>query len=244
MLDAWWFISHNKGIKVDVETYAKLKTEYVLLSTPRIFTEEVRAKLSAAKKGKRPKNVDMPKSAETLRKLSEARRGEKHHFYGKHHTDESKAKISKAKKGTPLSAAAKQSMIESWARGDRKPKPPVSEESRERMSLAKLGKPLSEETKRRMSDARLGTEMPETSRLKLQAVKIAKAKENSPEVVCIETGDVFPSVRDAAEFVLLSRYTKIHNVISCISDICRGKVGSRGKVRKSAYGYSWKYLTN
>lgn len=53
---------------------------------------EVRAKLSAIKKGKKPNNYGKTVSYKKDRKWD--RQGEKHHMHGKNHTDEARQKIS------------------------------------------------------------------------------------------------------------------------------------------------------
>ena len=55
---------------------------------------EVRAKLSAAKKGKRPNNYGKTYSLKEPRKWD--RQGENHHMFGKEHTDEAREKIREA----------------------------------------------------------------------------------------------------------------------------------------------------
>jgi len=57
---------------------------------------EVRAKLSAIKKGKRPNNYGKTYSLKSPRKWD--RKGEKHPLYGKLHTEEARKKISEASK--------------------------------------------------------------------------------------------------------------------------------------------------
>lgn len=243
MLDAWWLMSHVKDVKIDADIYARLKEEYAEVAKARLKSPEVRAKLSAAKKGKRPNNADTPKSDETRKKMSDSRKGERHPFYGKSHSDETKAKISNTKTGVGLTEETKQRMRDSYASGKRKPKPPMTQATKDKLSMAHMGKVLSDETRNKMSHARKGKSMSDKNKESLRKVKIQQAKDDSEPVVCLETGDVFGSVRDAAEFVVSVNGAKIHNVITCISEICRGKIGSRGKVRKTAYGYHWRYLT-
>ena len=57
---------------------------------------EVRAKLSAIKKGKKPNNYGKTVSYKKDRKWD--RQGEKHHMHGKNHTDEARQKISEGLK--------------------------------------------------------------------------------------------------------------------------------------------------
>ena len=104
-----------------------------------VFTDDVRAKMSAAKRGK-------PKSAETKAKLSAAQKGIKRGSP----SAETKAKLSAAHKGKTLSAETKAKMS---AAQKGKPK---SAEARAKMSAAKKGKkygPRSAETKAKISAA-------------------------------------------------------------------------------------------
>ena len=64
-------------------------------------SEETRAKLRAARVGKKP-NLGIKHSDEAKRKMSESRTGTGNHFYGKHHSEESKRKISLSKLGKRL----------------------------------------------------------------------------------------------------------------------------------------------
>ena len=63
------------------------------------FSEEHKAKLSKANKGKPSHNKGKTLSKETRAKMSASQIGEKNHLYGKHLSDEHKAKISVACKG-------------------------------------------------------------------------------------------------------------------------------------------------
>lgn len=71
------------------------------------------------------------------------------------------------------------------------------------------GRPLSEQTKRKMSLARTG--------------KTKKGK----QVLCVETGDIYESAREASRALGLSKYT--------ISGVCSGK-------GQTAKGCHWRYL--
>jgi hypothetical protein len=77
---------------------------------------EVRAKMSAASKGK-PKK---PFSEEHKRKIGEAKTGAKHPLFGKHHTQESRHKMSAARKGKTFSVEHKSKLSLALA-GDHNP---------------------------------------------------------------------------------------------------------------------------
>ncbi len=89
----------------------------------RPVTDETRLKLSKARRGKHL-------SDETKRKIGEKSRlykGEKHWNYGKHRSEETRRKISEAAKN-------------------------ISEETRQKMRIAKIGKPLSLDHKQKISE--------------------------------------------------------------------------------------------
>lgn len=97
------------------------------LADKREPSDEVRAKMSATKKGKK-------KSDETRAKMSASHQGKKHPGYGKKLSEETKARMSAAKKGKKK-----------------------SDETKAKMSLAQKGKVVSDETRAKMSDAKKGT---------------------------------------------------------------------------------------
>lgn len=109
---------------------------------------------------------------------------------------------------------------------------PCSEEHKRKMSEARKGKYLSEETKMKMSEANKGSKNPmfgkkhsDEARKKISEShkgKFINRKDLSKQVLCVETGEVFESIRDA------ERKTGINH----ISQACNGK-------RKSAGGYHW-----
>jgi hypothetical protein len=106
-------------------------------------SEETRAKLSAANKGKVSPHKGIPKSEEHKAKLSAVKKGKKH-------TEETKTKLSTINKGKKLSAEtiAKRSATVMGAKR--------SEETKAKMSAAGKGKIISEETKDKMSAAKKG----------------------------------------------------------------------------------------
>ena len=116
---------------------------------------------------------------------------------GKTCSEETKKRISKANKGKTR-----------------------SEEAKKKIGKAKKGKTLSEEHKKKISESLTGKIFSEKTKNRISEAKYKK-------VLCIETGEIFPSVKEA------SRQLGISN--SSISMCCRGK-------RKSAGGYHWKYL--
>lgn len=98
-----------------------------------IRSEELRKRMSDARKGDKNPMYGKKQSEEANRKRSETQKGRISPMKGKHHTDEAKRKLS-------------------IAGLERKHSP----ESIERMKQAKLGHTVTEETKEKMRQARLG----------------------------------------------------------------------------------------
>lgn len=115
---------------------------------------------------------------------------------------------------------------------------PVSEEHRRKMSIAKSGerhhqwgKPVSEETKKKISDSLKGENCYWFGKKRSQEVKDAVSKANKNRipvnrkaVQCVETGEVFESIRAAANSV-----DKNHATLS-----------EALKYGKTCGGYHWK----
>ena len=56
----------------------------------------------------------------------------------------------------------------------------------------------------------------------------------SKAVVCVETGEVFKNVNQAAKWIVKNGISDSFSIYATIRNVCHGK-------RKSAYGYHWKY---
>ena len=83
------------------------------------------------------------------------------------------------------------------------------------------GKRLSEETKRKISEAHIGKILSEEHKRKIR-------EGNQKSIFCIETNEIYASVKDAKEKLKLKG-------TSHIGSCCKGK-------RKTAYGYHWRYV--
>lgn len=185
----------------------------------RICSEETKRKIGLANKGRssgppseetRKKMRDWqknrpPASEETRRKMSESLKGKKRSeefkenmrniMLGRKLSDETRRRISIGKTGTT--------------------RPPISEETRKKMSdAAKSRPPITEETRRKIGDISRGS----------------KHYLASP-VRCVETGHVFVTQTAAQDWLIQS----------CgISKASSGNISKAlAGVRKSAYGYTW-----
>jgi hypothetical protein len=98
-------------------------------------------------------------SEEHKRKISESKKGKNNPNFGKIFSEETKRKMSESHKGKnigPVSEETKQKL-----------RMPKSEETKIRMSIAKIGKIFSEETKRKMSIAKIGKKLSEETKQKI-----------------------------------------------------------------------------
>lgn len=126
----------------------------------RRHTAETKAKISAAKKGRKL-------SEQHVAKMSEAMRGDRNPYFGKKHSLESLAKMSEVHRGNKHHLGYKH-----------------SPEAREKMSAAlrgenhpQWGKPLSEETRAKISEGRRGSNNPMSAE---NRARRAALKESSP----------------------------------------------------------------
>lgn len=149
-------------------------------------------------------NSGIVRSEEYKRKMSERKRGENHNFYGKHHSAESKRKMSESTRGEnhPMyskhhSESTKKKLRESHKREN------LSDETLKKMREARIGKRLSEDTKRKLSES------------------------HYRKVMCVETGIVYESIKQAALDVGCNSTN--------ISAACNGKL-------KTTAGYHWRYV--
>ena len=124
-------------------------------------SDETRKKKSEIRKG-------VHLSDEIKKKISESEKGEKSHWFGRKHTEESKKKISENNKGKICSKKTRDKMKQSWdyskhfseetrrkmseAHKKRWETYQPSEEARQKMRDAHIGRHLSEETKKKISD--------------------------------------------------------------------------------------------
>lgn len=158
---------------------------------------------------------------ETRKKLSEK-------CSGWHHTEEARRKISEAGKGREFSAESRKRISESQK--GRK----LTEEHRHKLSEARKGKPgaclgrrYSEAHRKHLSEAHKKSQLAlETSRRNIElAHKFAPV--NRKRVLCVETGEVWPSATAAAKHIGVGQ--------GSLSETCR----TPGRTCK---GYHWKYL--
>lgn len=111
----------------------------------------------------------------------------------------------------------------------------MSEESRRKLSEAHIGKrmpPPSEECRKKISRALTGRTLSPEHKAKISKSKSGEATSGTNNshpraVVCVETGVVFDTIKDAGLFTGGSS----KNIISC----CRGRLKTSG-------GYHWRYF--
>ena len=99
----------------------------------------------------------------------------------------------------------------------------VSEETREKMRQAQLGKRHTEASKEKMRQAKLGKRMSDETRAKM---RISNRGKRNKHVRCVELDRVFYSLDEAEQVTGASHEN--------ISKVCRGK-------RFTAGGYHWEY---
>lgn len=135
-------------------------------------TEEIKKKISKAKKGK-------TLSEETRKKISEGHKGENNHNYGKKLSEETRNKISKSLKGKPLSEETKRKISEA-NKGEKHPF---------------YGKQHTEETRKKISEANKGKKSGEnnpmygrTGEKNPKSKSVVQINPNTNEVVNIYSG--------------------------------------------------------
>lgn len=97
-----------------------------------------------------------------------------------------------------------------------------------------FGKRRGEETRAKMSAARKGKIFTLETRHKMSIAQRGERCKKSKPVVCVETGQVFPSSVSAAQWLRTSGYPKAAK--QNIHYVCIGKM-------KIAYGHTWQYAT-
>lgn len=130
-------------------------------------------------------------------------------------SEETKRKISEkltGRKGTPHTPESKRKLSEA-KRG--KPLPPRSDEYRKKLSAVLTGRKFSPEHCANISKAKAG------------AATSGKNNSHPRAVLCVETGVVFDTIKEAGEF----KGGSPKNIIAC----CRGRLNTSG-------GYHWRYV--
>ncbi len=144
-------------------------------------------------------------SPEGRKRLSERMKGKNNPCYGKIYTEEERARISEQNRGE---------RNHNYGRKH-------TDEERKKISQAITGRHLSEEHKRKISEYNkgryVGRPRPDGSG---RPVK---------KVLCVETGEIFDSIADAA------RAKGLYNIKTCISRVCKGLASVCG-------GYHWEYV--
>lgn len=123
--------------------------------------------------------------------------GENNPMWGKHHSEDTKKKLSE----NHWDMSGENHPM--WGKH-------LSEETKKKLSEKLKGRTLSEETKDKISESNSGANNP-----------------RARKCICVETGQIFDTIREASECVGLKNPT---NIVKC----CRGE-------RKTAGGYHWMY---
>lgn len=150
------------------------------------------------------------------------------HIAGWHHTDQARANISAALSGKPFTESHKEALRQANL-GENNPNygKHLTEEHKAKLSAALSGEknplygvPRSEEVKRKISETKRANGRNEEA--------IAKAKEaSSIPVLCVETGEIFSSITEAAASIGAKR--------TAVSYVCHGKA-------KSVKGYTFRFV--
>ncbi len=153
---------------------------------------------------------------------------------GKHHSDETKKKMSESLKGRPSNMKGKKHSEES------KKKISESMKGKKRPNMCGenhpfYGKNLPEETKRKISETLKGKKHTEETKKKLSEQRKGKHiggnNPNAKKVKCIETGQIFGSVKDAEEKYHPKHNRNATNIYNC----CKGN-------QSTAYKLHWEYV--
>lgn len=159
----------KKIVMISEETRNKMKLAHI----GKIISEEHKRNISLAKRGKVSPMKGKKLSEATKEKMRLAHQGNKSPMFGKHHNEETKQKISIGLKGThkncfwlhtpEVREKARQSMIlgyecsEETKRkiSDKKRNKKFTEEHKQKIGLAFLGRIHSQETRKKMKEKRL-----------------------------------------------------------------------------------------
>ena len=152
------------------------------------------------------------------------------------HSEETKLKMSESHKGKQFSEEHKQNLSE--VRKGRH----HSEETKKKIGESSKGRHHSEETKKKIGESNKGRHHSEETKKKLSEshkekhhsdeTKLKLSKKASKKVICITTGKIFNSQKEANDYYNVAQ--------SAISNCCRGKLKSAGKL--NSMRLKWKYV--
>jgi hypothetical protein len=178
-------------------------------------TDEAKAKMSIAKKGKRPWNYGVSPTEETLKKLSES-------HIGYQPSEEQKRKIGEASKAwwsNPDNRASKS------GKNNSRYGVQLSEETKTKMSESQKGKVIPIETIIKAANARVGLALSEETRRKIQ-----KNNKNKRAVLQLSLDGEFIAEHSSTREAERCTGVKYQYIIAC----CKHK-------KQEAGGFIWEY---
>lgn len=167
-------------------------------------SESTKQSMSISRKGRKAWNKGAVVPQEVKDKISASNKGQKAWNKGIQSNQEHREKISKSLIGNDYHKGKLASV-----------------ETKRRMSIAQTGRLHSEETKRKISAWNVG-------KLISQKTRDAASKASSKSVLCVTTGEIFPSIIAAARHFGMRYGTSI-------CECCRGKT-------KSTHGKVFRYI--
>lgn len=161
----------------------------------------------------------------TRAKMSQSRMGHKP-------SDSTRAKISRSHKGVPLS---EEHLASIRAAAKNRAGKPLPESTRKKISDSLKGQVRSEEYRKKLSDSKMGHSVSASTREKISQTKLISntttrgaESPRATRVLCVDTGEVFGSIADAAR---AKNIKSANNISRC----CRG-------IRPTCGGYRWSYI--
>lgn len=233
-------LSEDEAFRIEVELIAKYGMHKLANACSggmggRVLSDEVKRKMSAARKGKklspeliekiRIRSTGFRHSEETKQKLREINQGRKGHK----HSEETKENLRQIMKARPILDEWKKKISEA-----KKGKPGVKKtpEQVEQIKQRMLGHEVSQDTRNKISLANKGRKHTAEAMEKIIRNNRALNEKRRKPVAC-SNGMIFCSARDATLWLQQNGYPSATkgNIVSC----CTGRL-------KTAYGFKWSHV--